>query len=119
MAVCPAAPHPTSIFAHCSIGAAINWTIFGVIRTLSGATGVGPGGSLEAAAFVFLVIAAIFFSATGCCVLGPLPGVGTSSTNCCCTETDPAKQPGGVSLPAPGVVIATVVTGEQKMVASV
>ena len=102
-----------------SIGSALNWTIFGVIRNAFGATGVGPGGSLEAASLAFLILAAILFSATGCCVLGPLPGVGTSATQCCCTESDPTMQPGGAKLPAPGVVLATVVTGEQKAAVSV
>ena len=74
-------------------GAAIDWAFFGILRALIGATGVGPGGSLMAAAFACNLIAAICFSVTGCCSLGPLPGVGTSSTSCCCPENNPDTTP--------------------------
>ena len=73
---------------------------FGIIRSyfLPSANGVGPGGNLAAAAFVSTVAAAICFSVSGCCVLGPLPGIGTSQTNCCCVESEAQRIPPGLNL---------------------
>ena len=79
------------------IGASIDWTLFGIIRALISAGGVGPGGNLMIASFVFLLTSCICYSVTGCCSLGPLPGVGTAATNCCCTERNPSMQPHGVT----------------------
>ena len=96
-----------------TVGAAWDWALFGVIRALSGASGVGAGGSLMAAAFAFLLLSAVFFSVTGCCVLGPLPGVGTSKTNCCCAESDANLQPNGDKMVTGALVLATVAGGDK------
>jgi len=79
------------------IGACIDWNSFGVIRSQILAKGVGPGGNLMIASFVFLLISCVCYSVTGCCSLGPLPGVGAAATNCCCTESNPSMQPFGVT----------------------
>jgi len=77
------------------IGMAIDWTLIGLIRAVVRVGGVGPGGNLAAASFVFLLAGACSYSVAGCCRLGPLPGVGTSRSSCCCIERDPNTTPDG------------------------
>jgi hypothetical protein len=86
-------------FWFCCSGAAANWSLLGILYSTYNST--SPGGSLLAFSIASLFVSATLFSATGCCVLGPLPGVGTSTANCCCVERDHSRQPPDVNGSAP------------------
>jgi hypothetical protein len=81
----------------CLGGAVYNYlltdTVMSLLYALSGVWTTSPGGDLLRFSLVCLFISACMYSVVGCCKLGPLPGVGTSSTNCCCVERNPSQQP--------------------------
>ena len=52
-----------------------------------------PGAGLMGFSVACLLLSAILYSVTGCCTLGPLPGVGTSTSNCCCVERNRSLAP--------------------------
>lgn len=91
-------------FVYCLSGAIANWTLTSILLSLSsyssyyitGSTSgskSSPGGGLLAFSIACLFISAILYSVTGCCALGPLPGVGTASSNCCCVERNRSQPP--------------------------
>ena len=51
------------------------------------------GGLLMVFSAACIFTSAVFFSVVGCCVLGPLPGVGTSASNRCCVERNSSQMP--------------------------
>jgi hypothetical protein len=89
----------TGVF-FCWTGAIANWYINTAILRLLGVSQIAPGGALMGFACACLLLAAALYSTTACCVLGPLPGVGTSRANFCCAERDIGALPPEAAAPA-------------------
>ncbi len=79
-----------------TIGCAIDWALISSLNYVSNSVGqtdastLGQAGpSYLAFAFCSIVVACVCFNVVGCCLIGHLPGLGRSSTNCCCGERNP------------------------------
>lgn len=87
----------------CYLGSIYIWldTVFALPRRAQ-----SPGAVLMGFSTTCLLLSAILFSVTGCCTLGPLPGVDTSISSSCCVERNRSLAPppsasccGGVPQP--------------------
>lgn len=74
-------------------GAASMWSLNAIVLAVFHFKKPSPGGALLGLSALCLFTAAVLYSVVGCCTLGPLPGVGTSASNCCCVERNRHLQP--------------------------
>ncbi len=77
-------------FLACCVGSIYLWVGIGYNLPKKAQS---PGAGLMGFSVACLLLSAILYSVTGCCTLGPLPGVGTSTSNCCCVERNRSLAP--------------------------